>query len=141
MVTINFSDVKKSKELVPPGKYLAKVTSVNEDRRTKEGDKMWWVTHTIMGGEYDGRIVEDRMTFRGRALERMMLLLECLGDKPMGETTVTPQMIMNQPVWITVIIEEYKGKDQNNISFEGFEPYDGDSPGDNEKPPEGDLPF
>ena len=65
---------------VPEGDYIVSVEDI-EIGESRKGDVMWTVYLSIVGGEYDGQTLVDRLTHTERALFRVVGFLQGMGVK------------------------------------------------------------
>ncbi len=103
---------------LPAANYPVKCTGVKETT-TAKGDDMWNLTLTVIGGEFDGRLIFDRVVFSDAAENRVKLIFSRLGGIK-GSFTPEPIMLLQRVCVIETIIEEYEGKDKCKVSFNGY---------------------
>ena len=112
---------------LPDGTYLCKLTEVKESETVK-GDTMWSLVWTVSEGEYERRLIFDRLVFSEKALPRVKLVFKRLGFPVEGEETVTTEMINGMEANITVVEDEFMDMKQeppaprktNRVTFDGY---------------------
>lgn len=80
-VILDLSDYKDTTSArLPEGEYLVAVEDI-EVGETRKGDAMWTVFLRVLGGEFDGSNLVDRLTQTPKALFRTVGFLQGLGVK------------------------------------------------------------
>lgn len=70
----------------------------------------------IVGGDFDGRFVWDRIWFTAKAMGMAKWKLQAAGVPiPEGRFSLNPANLVGRPVMITVRHEEYDGKTQARV--------------------------
>ena len=115
-VNLDFTDVKDGFEVVPAGKYPAKVVGCEKKRNKADtGDNLNFTYEICDGGEYDGSRVFDTCALSKNALWRLKAVLKALGFDVSGAIDFEPADVIGLECSIEVITEVYEGKDKNRI--------------------------
>jgi len=145
MPKVDFANVDDAQDFtpVPEGEYLCELAHVDE-QNTQYGDEMWRLRWKIIDGEHAGRYIFDNLIFSDAAMSRVKLVCKRLGLDVSGEADLTPDKLMDKPVFITVTIVQYtdnegKVKDRNNVPFAGYKAAEGHIP--TERTEEEEIPF
>jgi len=125
MPRINFAEVEDMESTsfspIPDGSYPCRVADVKDGHQTKSGDEMWRLEFEIISGDFKGRRLFDNMIFSQKAASRVKLICSRLGIDTSGEVDLQPRLLRGREVWITTYQEQYEGKTQNRIPFDGYE--------------------
>lgn len=112
---------KSGFELMEDGEYLAQVVEVDSSRKTRGGDEMWRLKFRIVDeGEYFGRLVWDNWVFSTGGLKRIKYIRKNIGLNVTGIVSPTVDEILGKVMLVSIISEEYNGKTQNKIPFDGY---------------------
>lgn len=96
---------------VSPGRYRVVVDDVSSDKPSKAGNPMINVWFRIVGGEFDGATIADRLVLTEKALFRVVAFLQAL-----GVATPRKRLSFNTDSW--------KGK-ALEVDVRDGEPYNG----------------
>lgn len=130
MINLDWNSVSDDDgTLLPEGKYLVRVIGVRE-KTTRSGDVMWQLTLSVQDGEHEGAHLWDNVIFSQKALRRAKLIFSSLGFITEGEQELTPDMLKGRRCIVSVLVEEYEGRERNAVAFWGYESV-----------PEEDVPF
>jgi len=126
MPTIRFGQTDRSRkfDLLPPGSYLCRVATV-EEQTTRKGDPMWRLCLVVSEGPFEGRRVFDRVVFSEAAQQRLEMFCEAFGIETEGEVSLVPGRVQDAKVFVQVTVEEYRdgeGNDReaNAVAFDGY---------------------
>jgi len=115
----------KSFELMPEADYLLQVVDVDTTKETRNGDEMWRLTLKVMNeGKFYNRNVWDNWVFSVGGIKRIKLIRKNIGLNIVGTFQPTSEEILGRVILATVIQEEYNGKVQNKIPFDGYKMID-----------------
>lgn len=95
---------------VTPGRYRLRIAYAEVDK-SKAGDQMITLNLTIIGGEFDGSSIVDRLTLTNKAMFRVVNLLQALGI-----ATPRKRLQIDPASWVDRIVE---------ADLEDGEPYRG----------------
>lgn len=142
MPKINWDDVPDSTGILPDGTYPVMVADV-EESESRFGDPMWKLTLKVVGGEHEGALIFDRVTFNQKGLSRVKLVCKALGMDTTGEKSLTPNMLVGRAAMVDVYAQEYEKADgtrskSNNVPFGGYRPM---TENPKAKNPDDDIPF
>lgn len=102
-LNIDFSEIP-SLEPIPSGTYLATLIQADEGVSQSGNGKMdlrW----KVVGGEFDGRLVFDHLSFAPTALWRTKLFLQAVGFGKEFSGQITADDLLGKHAEITVAIE------------------------------------
>lgn len=102
-LNIDFSEIP-SLEPVPAGTYLATLIQA-EEGVSQSGNGKMDLRWKIIGGEYDGRLVFDHLSFAPTALWRTKLFLQAVGFEDGYAGEITSDDLIGKVANITVAIE------------------------------------
>lgn len=84
---------------VTPGRYRLRIAYAEVDK-SKAGDNMITLNLTVVGGEFDGSTIVDRLTLTNKAMFRVVNLLQALGI-----ATPRKRLQVDPASWIDRIVE------------------------------------
>ena len=115
MPEVNMGNVDEAGDFtpIPAGFYPAKITKI-DDKKTHDGDLMWNMQLAVIGGEFDGRIIFDNLTFNEIGLKRIKLLCSRLGIDVSGKVNLTHELLLEKQVIIDVIVDSFTDKQGEN---------------------------
>lgn len=115
---------------IPDGTYPCECVEV-EVKKTKNGDDMWAVKWSVIGGEFDGKNFYDNLVFTEAAMSRVKMVAKRVAgiDVDSGPFDFEPYHIEGKRAMIEVEINDYvddKGKKRQNNkpTFGGYNYYD-----------------
>lgn len=127
---INFDDIpaprepqRKERELVPPGRYTARIVA-SEMRTTTKGDGQYLqLTWSILGGEFDDKYVWQRLNIvnksdRAQSIAKRQLknLMSALNVDELDDS----EQLHNQPIDIDIVIEKGTNGFSDKNDVKGF---------------------
>lgn len=116
MPSINFAKVT-TLEPLPAGNYTA--TIVKADLGTsKAGNEKIDLQWKIEGGQYDGRVIFDTLTFTEKALFRVKATLQGLGFPKDFRGEVRPGDLVGKTAKLTVDIQAGNGVDESGEPYQ-----------------------
>ena len=128
MPTVNFSEIEDDGKYppLPKGQYPCSIVMVTVES-TRKGDEMWNIRFEVTEGQYAGRLIFDRLVFKGKGYVRIKGLCQALGLDVTGRVDLTPDAIHGRSCLVEVHIKEFEdhqGQTQkaNNVAFDGFRP-------------------
>lgn len=140
MPKVDWDSVPDNKDFspLPDGQYCCVLNDIGAGV-TRNNDEMWKLKFKVTEGKHSGRLIFDNMIFSEKAMPRVKLIASRLGFKAVGESELTPELIMGSKVMITVFTEDYIDnndvkKKRNVVPYNGYDKCDGKSDDD-------DLPF
>lgn len=117
VMTIDLTNFKnRFGSRVPEGTYLTQIEDL-ESTTSKQGNPMIIVYSRIVGGEYDGANLVDRLTLSENAMFRVVAFLQGLGIKtPRKKIQVDENRIIGRKVMVDVADgEPYNGNVRSEI--------------------------
>jgi hypothetical protein len=100
MITIDLTKyVDRVGARVDPGRYRLRIVFAEVDK-SKAGDQMITLNLTVVGGEFDGSTVVDRLVLTSKAMFRTVNLLQALGI-----ATPRKRLQIDPASWIDRIVE------------------------------------
>lgn len=101
---------------VPPGRYRVRVEDVESDQ-SRSGNPMINVWFTIMGGEFDGQTIVDRLTITEKSLFRVVGFMQAIGlPTPKKRIQVVPGKFVGQVLDVDVDDgEPYNGRVKSEV--------------------------
>lgn len=121
-ISVNFDGVEAQQGGGPiaEGKYMCVIHEAKETT-SQQGTPGVEVVFRIVGGDFDGRFIWDRIWFTQKAMGMARWKVECTGMViPAGAWTLEPSALVNRRVEVTVRHEEYDGKTQAKVK--GWDP-------------------
>lgn len=126
---INFDDIpaqqpqRKERELVPPGRYRARIVA-SEMKTTTKGDGQYLqLTWSILGGDFDDKYVWQRLNIvnksdraQGIAKRQLKNLMNALNVDELDDS----EQLHNQPIDIDVVIEKGTNGFSDKNDVKGF---------------------
>ena len=112
---LNWDDVQKN-EVIPDGKYTARIDKVEERIAEKSKNTYWNVEFTLTDDAVAGRKVWGVFMLQPNALWKLRTLYEALGIDTSGEADLDTNDILQQEVGVVLNTEEYQGKVRNKIA-------------------------
>jgi len=111
---VNWDEVTKQ-ELIPEGRYPARIDKI-EERPSKKGEvPSWNITFAITSDEAQGRKAFNTFGMAPNALWKFRELLEAIGVEASGEADLDSDDYLGQEVGIIITHEEYEGKLRTRI--------------------------
>jgi len=92
--------VDRSGARVDPGHYRLRIAYVESDKPSKAGDPMITLNLTIIGGDFDGATIVDRLVLTDKAMFRVVNLLQALGI-----ATPRKRLQVDPASWVDRIVE------------------------------------
>lgn len=101
---------------VPEGDYLVQIEEL-EQGQSKAGADMWTLYLRVVGGEFDGVTLLDRLTMSEKALFRVVGFLTAMGKKiERKRISLDPQSFVGRKVRVTVADgEPYNGTIRSDV--------------------------
>ncbi|AWN07813.1 single strand DNA binding protein [Microbacterium phage Hendrix] len=101
---------------VTPGRYRVVVEDVEPDQ-SKAGNPMINLWFRIIGGDFDGQTLVDRLTVTEKALFRVVAFLNAIGlPTPKGKIQINPQKFLGQRLEVDVDDgEPYNGRVKSEV--------------------------
>jgi len=116
MPSINFAQVQ-TLEPLPPGNYTATIIKA-EPGVSKAGNEKIDIQWRIEGGQYDGRVIFDTLTFVDKALFRVKNTLMGLGFPKDFKGEVRPEDLVGKTAKITVDVQAGNGIDETGEPYQ-----------------------
>lgn len=104
--------------LVPADEYACRVHACTSDGLNEK--EIWTVVWEITEGHLIGQRFIDRMYFSERAVSRVKLLCSRLKIPTEGAVNLLARHLINRECFVDVRVEEFRGEDQNKVSYAGF---------------------
>ena len=130
MPLIDFRKIDEPKEypLLPPGKYEAEISSIQE-ASTQYGDEMWKLDWVILTGPHRGAFVSDNLTFNEKGVVRVKRLCSAVGLDVSGEMNLRSLDLNRKRCLIEVKTTNFtdrngEQKEATKVTFAGFFPLD-----------------
>jgi len=103
VVTIDLTNYKdRVGSRVPPGRYRVQVEDVEPDK-SQNGNQMINMWLRIMGGEFDGQTIVDRLTITDKSLFRVVNFMQAIGlPTPKRKIQINPQKFLGQVLDVDV---------------------------------------
>ena len=109
-------------ELIPEGKYAARIDAV-EERVSRSSEKPYWnTTFTIIEPPFEGRKVWGIFMLEANALWKLRQLCEALDIDLEGRSDLDTDELLHGELVINVTQDVYEGKVRNQVS--GFSSID-----------------
>ena len=119
-VVFNMKAIETAKfEVLPEGEYDGVIRSCAFAKSKSSGQPMWNLQIVVNGGEYDGRMLFAHLSFSSGAApitkKHLMNISPELADNDGLDLVADAAELVNLPVRVKVIQEQYKGEPQNRI--------------------------
>jgi len=111
----NWDEVAKN-ELIPDGRYGARIDKVDERTSKDKGNTYWNIEFTITDEAALGRKVWGVFMLTPNSLWKLRQLYEALGQDPSGEQELDSNELVGLDVGVVLGTEEYQGKIRNKIA-------------------------
>lgn len=115
MPSIDFSNVK-GLDPIPQGSYTAEIVHA-EAGVSQSGNPKIELRYKVVGGDYDGRLVFDSLSFHPDALWRTKLNLTALGFPKDFSGDIEPSDLIGRQAVLSVTIEESRGNDADGEPY------------------------
>jgi hypothetical protein len=118
VMTIDLSNYKdRVGARVTPGRYRVVVEDVEQDKSKTGGNPMINVWYKIIGGEFDGQTLIDRLTITEKALFRVVGFMQAIGlPTPKKKLQINPRRFLGQKLDVDVDDgEPYNGRVKSEI--------------------------
>jgi hypothetical protein len=126
-ITAKWSQVPDSEDFSPlaAGRYAAKITEVDDTRRSSRDDPIWSLKHEVTAGERAGRWLYDNLVFSEKGMKRAKLVLLRLGIPLVDDKPLKAASLVGAESVIDVIVEDYEARDgsmkkRNVIPYAGY---------------------
>lgn len=114
-VSVDFSGVESGGFSVPDDEYLLEVVSI-EEKESKEGNPYLAWKWKIAEGPFKGATLYDNTSLTQKALWRLKMLLECIGEEvPNGKAELNFKSYVGKTSLANVANETYQGKQKPRI--------------------------
>lgn len=123
-VNLNGVDAWEGGVILPPGKYVARVTDA-EEGQSSGGDPQIQLQLRAVGGEHDGGEIRDWIVVNAKTLGKVKQVLSALGLPSDGELDLDAASFVGKSCEIVVRNEPYDGKDRSRVK--AYSPAQGQS--------------
>lgn len=114
--SIDFTTVK-GMDPVPAGEYTAEIIKATEgvsENKNEKIDLQW----KILGGEHDGRIIFDTLTFAPSVYWRVKATLQALDFPKDHNGEVTSDMLVGKSAVLSVVIDQNDKTDKDGNKYD-----------------------
>lgn len=122
MNDVNLNGVEASMDaggpVIPNGKYRAVITHSERKKTSDQQSELLALKFTIQGGEYSGQSVTARLNLWNKSQQACNIakaeykyILDAMRIQPPQDT----QALHNLPLDITIVVEDYKKKNSNEM--------------------------
>jgi hypothetical protein len=115
---IAWDDIAKG-EIIPEGKYAARIDKVEEKiSKPPKNNPYWQLTFTLLEEPFTGRKAWDKFMLSVDALWKLKNLLDAIGIEVKGESDLDSSDLLGQEVGIVIKHETYENQLKHRV--QGF---------------------